>query len=69
MTRLESYIRRQVNQMEKMLVFSIHPNTIRVWIDMFNENESKKGDKEDWILEMYKEKPDEFSIPNKQQLQ
>lgn len=69
MTRLESYIRRQVNQMEKMLVFNIHPNTIKVWIDMFNENESKRGDKEDWILEMYKEKPDEFSVPNKQQLQ
>jgi len=68
MTRLESYIRRQVNQMELNLIFNIHPNTIRVWIDMFNENESKRGDKEDWILEMYKEKPNEFSIPNKQQL-
>ncbi len=68
MTRLESYIRRQVNELERNLVFDVPTDTIRAWIDVFNENESKKGDKEDWILEMYKEGSDEFSIPNNQQL-
>lgn len=69
MTRLESYIRRQVNELERNLVFDVPTDSIRAWIDVFNENESKKGDKEDWILEMYKERPEEFSIPSKQQLQ
>lgn len=66
MTRLESFIRRQVNQLERNLVFDVPTDSVRAWIDVFNENENKRGDKEDWILEMYKEKPDEFSIPNKQ---
>ena len=69
MTRLESFIRRQVNELERNLVFDVSSDSIRAWIDVFNENESKRGDKEDWILEMYKARPDEFSIPNKQQLQ
>lgn len=69
MTRLESYIRRQVNELEKNLVFDVPTDSIRAWIDIFNEEEAKKGDKEDWILEMYNKNPDEFSIPTKQQLQ
>jgi len=43
--RLEEYIRKQVDELESNLVYEIATDSIRAWIDVFNEEEESEANK------------------------
>ena len=53
---LEKFIREKLNQLEANQVYSIGTDSVRAWVDIFNEHQKLKATKTGWAVDVTNKK-------------